>query len=96
MMERRADIPALIRRRDKVTEYELLVPWSALGLKEEPSAAVFRMNIVANDCDGTQRKCWAGLSPGIGEGKRPAAFRQWMIKPPESATENKLQSKPQP
>ncbi|MBN8709423.1 MAG: hypothetical protein BGO12_06805 [Verrucomicrobia bacterium 61-8] len=95
-MERRSDIPAAIRREDKVTSYELLVPWSALGLKEAPSAAVFRMNIVANDSDGMQRKCWVGLSPGIGEGKRPSAFRQWMINQPESATENKPQSKSAP
>jgi len=79
----REDIAAAVQRVNDQTTYEILIPWSAVGVGAPTAGRIFRMNIVANDNDGTGRKCWIGLAPGIGEGKHPHAFRQWILDPPE-------------
>jgi hypothetical protein len=36
--------------------------------------------VIVNDDDGTGRGYWIGLTPGIGEGKRPAAYRDLYLR----------------
>ncbi len=81
----RDDVAVSSRREEGVTIYEMSVPWSALNFPDAANGRVFRMNLIANDNDGRGRKCWIGLTPGIGEGKRPAAFRQWVLAPSSSS-----------
>lgn len=85
----RTDITAQSRREDGATIYEMLIPWSTLGVTDAATGRVFRMNIIANDNDGRERKCWIGLSPGIGESKRPFAFRQWVLEAPATPSSKK-------
>lgn len=69
-----------IRREDSLTRYEIIFPWSSLGERLLLKGDAFRMNFIANDRDGETRKCWIGLTPGIGEAKHPAAFYQWILR----------------
>lgn len=69
-----------IRREGDQTCYEMVFPWSWLGVQPLSAGEAFRMNFIANDRDGATRKCWIGLTPGIGEAKRPAAFHQWILR----------------
>lgn len=69
-----------VRRENGLTRYEILFPWAWLGVSPLTQGDAFRMNFIVNDRDGTTRKCWIGLTPGIGEVKRPAAFHQWIIR----------------
>lgn len=54
--------------------YRVVLPWSALGITPEPGR-ILGLNVIVNDNDGTGRGYWTGLTPGIGEAKRPAAYR---------------------
>ncbi len=63
----------------KVTLYTAAVPWHSLaGFKPKPGR-VFAFNIIANDNDGQTRKCWIGLTPGIGEEKRPGQYLRFLL-----------------
>lgn len=84
----RKDVLAAVRREKDATVYELFAPWKALGEAEPMAGRIFRMNVIANDNDGRSRKCWIGLAPGIGESKRPLAFRQWILKTSPSGLPN--------
>ncbi|AHF94659.1 hypothetical protein OPIT5_23080 [Opitutaceae bacterium TAV5] len=69
-----------IRRDGTLTCYDVLFPWSWLGDHPLSEGDAFRLNFIANDRDGATRKCWIGLTPGIGEAKQPAAFHQWILR----------------
>ncbi|MDR1282793.1 MAG: hypothetical protein LBK99_18500, partial [Opitutaceae bacterium] len=69
-----------IRKDGTFVCYEVLFPWSRLGDHPLSEGDAFRMNFIANDRDGATRKCWIGLTPGIGEAKQPAAFHQWILR----------------
>lgn len=75
----REDLLLASQRVEGAAVYEMLIPWRMLGVSEVASGRVFRLNIIANDNDGPRRKCWIGLSPGIGEGKHPSAFPHWVL-----------------
>ncbi|WP_246302510.1 sugar-binding protein [Paenibacillus plantarum] len=69
----------------KVTVYELALPWSELvPIKPETNGA-FSFSLLVNDNDGTGRKGYIEWGSGIGETKDPKKFRtvQW-IKAPTS------------
>jgi len=40
---------------------------------------VIAVNFIANDNDGQGRGYWMGLTPGIGEGKNPEAYREFVV-----------------
>ena len=82
----REDVAVSSRRDEGVTIYEMLIPWTVLNFPNVTNGRVFRMNLIANDNDGRGRKCWIGITPGIGEGKRPSAFRQWVLEPSAAAS----------
>lgn len=79
----RPDIPAAVRREKGDTVYEVFFPAAALGEERLTAGQVLRLNVIANDNDGRERKCWVGLAPGIGEAKRPSAFPQWVLESPK-------------
>jgi len=67
-------------RRPGETFYEALIPWSSLGLRQAPAPGkVMAINLIANDDDGEGRKCWIGLTPGIGDTKSPKAYKRFFI-----------------
>lgn len=79
----RPDIAAAVRREKGETIYEVFFPAAALGVERLAAGQVLRLNVIANDNDGRERKCWVGLSPGIGEAKRPSVFPQWVLESPK-------------
>jgi hypothetical protein len=64
-----------VARTGQDTIYEMILPWDyILSHPQPPANAVFALNFIVNDNDGTGRKCWMGLYDGIADGKRPAFF----------------------
>jgi len=77
-----APFPARVKavRLNGETRYEALIPWTSLGLKQAPAPGkVMAINMIANDDDGEGRKCWIGLTPGIGDTKSPNAYKRFFI-----------------
>lgn len=66
------------KRTDARTLYQVLLPWSLLG-RQPKSGDVFAVNVIANDNDGHGREYWMGMTPGIGEGKRPSVYREFFL-----------------
>lgn len=62
-------------RGGSVTSYEIMVPWSDLGL-EGRDGTEFAFNMLANDSDGAGRAAWVDLTPGIGEIKAPVFYKK--------------------
>ena len=75
------DLPVDVDRKATLTTYRALIPWEKLGREKAPVGEVMRMNLIVNDNDGQKRKCWIGITPGIGESKTPGIYKQWLIKP---------------
>lgn len=63
----------------KLTTYELALPWSELAPITTESG-VFNFSLLVNDNDGNQRKGYIEWGGGIGDGKAPSKFRsmQWI------------------
>jgi hypothetical protein len=72
---------AMTRDEDsKITQYQVAIPWSLLGIK--PTAGkVMGFNFVVNQNNGKGRIYWMGLSPGIGERKEPWVFKKLYLAP---------------
>jgi hypothetical protein len=65
----------------KTTLHTAAVPWTLCpGFKPNPGH-IFALNIIANDNDGQGRACWIGLTPGIGEEKRPEQYLRFLLTP---------------
>jgi hypothetical protein len=60
------------------TIYEMAFPWSSLDREPQPGM-VFSLNFIANENDGAGPKSWMGLTPGIGESKRPGQYRDFYL-----------------
>lgn len=65
-------------RKGVVTEYEIFLPWKSLGWNTPKKGDVLLLNVIANDNDGGGRKCWVGLTPGMGDTKKPGAFYRFV------------------
>jgi hypothetical protein len=78
---RSLEVPVAIRREGTVTTYEAFLPWSALDVPVPARGQVLAINFIANDNDGNGRNYWMGLTPGIGESKLPAAYREFVANP---------------
>jgi hypothetical protein len=65
---------ATVRRTDTTTIYDLAIPRALLGLSDAVLDAGIRFNMIVNDNDGSLRKGFARIAPGIGETKNPASF----------------------
>jgi len=67
--------------KEKVTRYELAMPWSIMGVVEPPVGKWIGMNILVNDNDGTDRRGWMEWAPGIGYSKDPSKFPKVLLLP---------------
>lgn len=67
-------IAATVQRLGMDTYYEVAIPRAPLGLDDAVLDRGFRFNMIVNDNDGSLRKAFARIAPGIGEGKNPSAF----------------------
>jgi hypothetical protein len=65
-------------RKDEQTVYEAVLPYSAFGLTDAVLEQGIRFNLVVNDSDGSERKGWMQVAPGIGESKDSSAF-PWIV-----------------
>jgi hypothetical protein len=71
---RQLEIPLGVRREGTKTLYEAAIPWTM-----RPGQVV-GLDFIANDNDGQGRSYWMGLTPGIGEGKTPEAYRRFGVR----------------
>ncbi len=74
----RPNFHASAKRTGSETVYEMAFPWADLGRRPRPGM-VFSLNFIANENDGAGRKYWMGITPGIGEGKRPSVYRDFYL-----------------
>lgn len=74
------DVPCRIVREGEETRYQVAVPWELVGVP--PSCGrVLGLNFLVNQNNGQGRAYWMGLTPGIGEAKRPAAYQDFYLAP---------------
>ena len=68
-----------VSRQGDITTYEAVLPWAAL--RSEPPAAgrIVAVNFIVNDNDGRGRSYWMGPTPGIGSGKSPREFTEFVL-----------------
>ncbi len=76
--------PLGIKRQGAETVYEAVFAWDDLGIKPPRPGQVMAINFIANDNDGQGRAYWMGLTPGIGEAKVPASYREFCFERPDS------------
>ncbi|MBN1557246.1 MAG: hypothetical protein JW951_03780, partial [Lentisphaerae bacterium] len=62
----------------KETVYEMAFPWTQLRRTPGPGM-VLGLNVIANENEGSERICWIGITPGIGDGKRPGVYRDFYL-----------------
>jgi hypothetical protein len=75
-----ADAPFSVTRTGAITRYQMVLPWSHLGLTGIPKD-VFRFSFLVNDNDKEGgRKQWIELSPGIGKNKNAQLFPLFMCR----------------
>ena len=78
---RRVDVPVAIERQGTETVYRVALPWALIGVK--PAAGqILALSFIVNQNNGQGRAYWMGLTPGIGEAKRPIAFRKLYLEAP--------------
>jgi len=71
-------VPLAIRRAAGQTLYEALLPWDQLGVSPPIPGRLLALDFIANENDGQGRAGWMGLTPGIGEAKRPEVYRRFV------------------
>lgn len=71
-----AKAPFSVTRQGGSTVYRALIPWRELGIDRPDPDKIIGFSFIANDNDGNGRKCWIGLTPGIGEYKQPGKYRK--------------------
>lgn len=70
----RLGVPIAVERQGEETVYRVALPWKLIGL--QPAAGkVLGLSFIVNQNNGQGRGYWMGLTPGIGEAKRPVAYR---------------------
>jgi len=66
---------AAVVRTGNHTRYEVRIPWTAVGVPVRDGApAAFGFSFLVNDNDGSGRRGYLELSPGIGKTKAPSLF----------------------
>lgn len=58
----------------KLTQYEVELPASAIGLFQQTGYHGFQINLLVNDNDGEDRESYMAIAPGLGENKDPLNF----------------------
>ena len=77
---RRLDSPVSIARQGADTIYRVALPWDLIGVSPE-AGRVLGISFIVNQNNGQGRAYWMGLTPGIGEAKRPVAYRDLYLAP---------------
>ena len=77
---RALDVPVSGRVDGAEATYYAAFPWALLGVKPAPGK-VFGFNFIINQNNGNGRAYWMGLTPGIGEAKRPSVFKDLYLAP---------------
>jgi hypothetical protein len=77
---RRLDIPVAGERIAGETIYRAAIPWSVLGIRPR-AGMVLAFDLIVNQNNGTGRAYWIGITPGIGESKRPSGFVKLFLAP---------------
>jgi hypothetical protein len=77
----RLDVPVAIERQGTDTIYRVALPWAVIGTRPTAGAAL-GLSFIVNQNNGQGRGYWMGLTPGIGEAKRPLAFRKLYLEAP--------------
>jgi hypothetical protein len=67
-------------QQDGKVIYELILPFSALGITAQKFAEGVYLSMLINDDDGEGRDGWIALSPGIGNGKDPSCYPLFIVK----------------
>jgi hypothetical protein len=73
------EVTRSVVRQGNHTLYQMNFPWEILGSRGVPKTP-FRMSFLVNDNDGTGRKQWVQLSPGIGQQQDPFLFPLFFCK----------------
>ena len=77
---RTLDVPVVGHVEGSETTYAVALPWNLVGAK--PAAGkVLGFNFIVNQNNGNGRAYWMGLTPGIGEAKRPNVFKDLYLVP---------------
>jgi hypothetical protein len=65
---------AQVVRVGDITTYDITVPFATAGITAATLDVDLRFNMIVNDNDGTARKGFIRIAPGIGESKNPGSF----------------------
>ncbi len=77
--DRSASVSCTVARKGDKTLYDIAFPWSAIGCTPPGAKGPhFGFSMLVNDNDGTGRKGWIELTPGIGTKKDPSEYLQAM------------------
>jgi len=79
-VSRALDVPVSGRAGGTEATYYAAFPWELLGVRPAPGK-VFGFNFIINQSNGNGRAYWMGLTPGIGEAKRPNVFKDLYLVP---------------
>lgn len=71
---RRLDVPVAIVRQGQDTTYQVALPWDLIGIRPQ-AGRVLGLSFLVNQNNGQGRQYWMSLTPGIGEAKRPVAYK---------------------
>ena len=67
-------ISLAVKRTGHDTVYEVAIPWAALGTAVGASGPVLGLDVLVNDNDGSGRRGYMELTPGIGQSKDPGSY----------------------
>ena len=74
-----SEVTCAVVQKGTHTVYRIDLPWATLGSKGFPKKP-FRLSFLVNDNDGTGRRQWVELSPGIGKLQDPSLFPLFFCK----------------
>lgn len=74
------DAPCRVTREGQETHYQVAIPWGLIGVSPV-AGRVIGLSFIINQNNGQGRAYWMGLTPGIGEAKRPVAYRDFCLAP---------------
>ncbi len=63
-----------VKRTGLDTVYEVEIPWTAIGVMVGAGGPVLGLDVLVNDNDGTGRRGYIEMTPGIGKSKDPSQY----------------------
>ncbi len=71
-----------VSRKGETTFYDVALPWTSIWAKRPDGP--FRMDVIVNDCDESERLGWIELTPGIGKTKDQTKFAIFSLDDPKN------------